>query len=223
VKATYVGNPLADSLLDPRPDAARSALGLDPKSPVLAVLPGSRRQEIVRLWPRLLAAARRLRQDRPSLQLVVPVAPTIDRSLLGLAPDVVFVEGRAPEVLAAADAALVASGTATLQAALARTPMVVVYRVNWLTWWIGRLLVRVRSISLPNLLSGGPLVPELLQSECTAERIAAAAAPLLDGGPERKAQLEGLDKIRDELAPRGSPGAARRAAEEVVALLEAPR
>jgi lipid-A-disaccharide synthase len=247
VKATYVGNPLADSLQvntgGPRPrdavgvpspsgygtvamlskesDIARSALGLDPGKPVLAVLPGSRRQEISRLWPRLIVAARRLRHDRPGLQIVVPVAPTIDRALLGMAPDVIFIEGRAPEILAAADAALVASGTATLQAALAQTPMVVVYRVSWLTWLIARLLVRVKFVSLPNLLAGGPLVPELLQSACTAERIAAAAAPLLDGGAERESQLDGLQRIRRQLAPEGSPGAARRAAEEVLSLLEA--
>jgi lipid-A-disaccharide synthase len=220
VKATYVGNPLADSLRIDKSDIARSALGLDPGKPVLAVLPGSRRQEISRLWPRLLSAARRLRHDRPGLQIVVPVAPTIDRALLGMAPDVIFIEGRAPEILAAADAALVASGTATLQAALAQTPMVVVYRLSWLSWLIACLLVRVKFVSLPNLLAGGPLVPELLQSDCTAERIAAAAAPLLDGGAERESQLDGLQRIRQQLAPEGSPGAARRAAEEVLALLE---
>ena len=218
VKATYVGNPLTDSTR-----ASGQALGLDTAHPVLAVLPGSRRQEIARLWPTLLSAARRLREQRPGLQIVVPVAPTIDRSLLGMAPDVIFIEGRAPEILAAADAALVASGTATLQAALAQTPMVVVYRVSWLTWLIGRLLVRLKFVSLPNLMVGGPLVPELLQSNCTAGRIAAAAAPLLDGGPERTRQVQGLSKIRSDLAPEGAPPAARRAAEEVVALLEARR
>jgi lipid-A-disaccharide synthase len=216
VKATYVGNPLADSR---RGDDR--ALGLDPANPVLAVLPGSRRQEIARLWPTMLSAARLLREKRPGLQIVVPVAPTIERSLLGMAPDVIFIEGRAPEILAAATAALVASGTATLQAALARTPMVVVYRVSWLTWVIGRLLVRLKFVSLPNLLAGGPLVPELLQSDCTPKRIAAAAAPLLDGGPERTMQVQGLGKIRSDLAPEGAPAAARRAAEEVIALLEA--
>jgi lipid-A-disaccharide synthase len=236
VRATYVGNPLADSQISsmqggPRPhpvgiiskgsDIARAALGLDASRPVLALLPGSRRQEVTRLWPRLLTAARHLRQERAGLQLVVPVAPTIDRAMLGLAPDVVFIDGRAPEVLAAADAALVASGTATLQAAIAQTPMVVVYRVSWLTWLIGRLLVRVPYVSMPNLLAGHELVPELLQSDCTPERIVAAAAPLLDGAPERTRQVQGMQRIRERLTPEGAPAAAHRAAEEVLALLEA--
>jgi lipid-A-disaccharide synthase len=219
VRATYVGNPLADELLPRGSDAARAALHLDPAHPVLALLPGSRLQEIHRLWPPILAAARALRAKTPGLQLVVPVAPTVDRALLH-APDVVFIDGRAPEVLAAADAAIVASGTATLEAALARTPMVVVYRTSWLTWLIGRLLVRVRFVSLVNLLAGRALVPELLQSDCTPGRIAAAAAPLLDAGPERAAQLEGLHAIREALAPQGSPHAARRAAAEVLRLLD---
>ena len=219
VPATYVGNPLADQLPPPRAQS-RAALRLDPARPVLALLPGSRLQEIRRLWPRMLAAARDLRARKPDLQLVVPVAPTLDRALLH-AEDVIFVEGRAPEVLAAADAAIVTSGTATLEAGLAGTPLVVVYRTSWLSWLIGRLLVRVRFISLVNLLAGRALVPELLQSECTKERIAAAAAPLLEDSPERAAQMEGLRAIRQSLDPDGSPGAARRAAREVLALLEA--
>jgi len=218
VRATYVGNPLADAQASS--PSIKGGLGLDTSQPVLALLPGSRRQEVTRLWSRLLAAGRRLREDRPGLQLAVPIAPTIDRALFGLAPDVVFVEGRAPELLAAAEAAIVASGTATLQAALAQTPMVVVYRVNWLTWLIGRMLVRVPFVSLPNLLAGRELVPELLQSECTPEKIAAAAAPLLDGAPERTRQLQGMANIREQLTPQGAAPAARHAAEQVLALLE---
>ena len=226
VAATYVGNPLADDLmvLPPsgaleRGQSARAALHLDPARPVLALLPGSRLQEIHRLWPPMLAAGRALRATRPDLQLVVPVAPTIDRALLHAA-DVVFLDGRAPELLAAADLAIVASGTATLEAALAQTPLVVVYRTSWLTWLVGRLLVRVRFVSLVNLLVGRALVPELLQTECTPERIAAAAAPLLAHGPERAAQLEGLRELRALIAPKGAPHAARQAAKEVLQLLD---
>jgi lipid-A-disaccharide synthase len=97
---------------------------------------------------------------------------------------------------------------------------VVVYKTSWLTWLIGRLLVRVRFVSLVNLLAGRALVPELLQSDCTAARIAAETDPLLSPGPQREAQLAGLRAIRDTLAPAGSPNAARRAAAEVAALLE---
>ena len=204
---------------DARADRRR-ALGLDPARPVLALLPGSRRQEIRRLWQPLLGAARLLLAQRPGLQLVVPVAPTIDRASLDPAGvPVTFIEGRAPEVLAAADAAIVASGTATLEGALAQVPLVVVYRMSWLTWLIGRLLVRVPYVSLVNLLAGRRLVPELLQSACTSDGIAAEASRLLDTGAARTSQLTGLRQIRDELAPAGAPNAARRAAAEVLAVL----
>ena len=229
VKAVYVGNPLADGLrpLLPatptrtstsRPDLRR-ALGLDPGSPVLALLPGSRRQEIRRIWPALLAAARLLRERMPDLQLVVPVAPTVQRDWLRTDLPITFVEGRAPEVLGAADAAVVASGTATLEAALAQVPTVVVYRLSWLSWIVGRLLVRLPFVSLVNLLAGRRLVPELLQRDCTGARIAESAAALLGPGEARESQLEGMRRIRASLAPAGAPGAARRAAEEVSALL----
>ena len=98
--------------------------------------------------------------------------------------------------------------------------MVVVYRTSWLTWWIGRMLVRVKFISLVNLICGRAAVPELLQEECTPERIASAVEPLLFRTPERAAQLEALSSVRAELTPQGSIGAARRAAEEVLDLLE---
>jgi lipid-A-disaccharide synthase len=221
VRAAYVGNPLADAL-PARTDRAalRRSLGLDPERPVLALLPGSRRQEIARLWEPLRGAARLLVAQRPGLQIVVPVAPTIDRAELPAAGvPISFVAGRAPEVLAACDAAVVASGTATLEAALALAPTVVVYRLSWLSWWLGKLLVRVRHIALVNLLAGRDVVPELLQSACTSDAIAARVAPLLDAGPARDEQLAALRTIRAELSPAGAPGAARRAAEEVLSVL----
>ena len=238
VRATYVGNPLADRLLPPaqppgapavEPPPGRAALqrtlGLDPSRPVLALLPGSRRQEIRRLWRPLLEAGRLLLADTPGLQLLVPVAPTVDRAALeaeaaiaGVTP--VFVAGRTPEVLSAAAAAAVASGTATLEAALAGVPLVVVYRTSWLTWLIGRLLVRVRFVSLVNLLAGRALVPELLQRACTPAAIAAALRPLLEGGPAREDQVRGLAEARALVAPPGAGNAAARAAAEVLAVLE---
>ena len=161
------------------------------------------------MWPSMLEAARRLKARRRSLQLIVPVAPTIDRSLLGTSRDVELVDGDAPQVLARADAAIVASGTATLESALQLTPMVVVYRTSWLTWWIGRMLVRVKFISLVNLICGRAAVPELLQAECTPDRMTSALEPLLSRTPERAAQLEALNEVRAALAPQGSVRAAR--------------
>jgi lipid-A-disaccharide synthase len=238
VRAVYVGNPLADELRGLLPTAPtqtradgratlRRKLGLDPTRPVLALLPGSRRQEIRRLWGPMLGAARLLLAQRPALQFLVPVAPTLSRALLQEQADrasvpITWVDGRAPEALACADAAAVASGTAALEAALAQVPSVVVYRMAWLSWLVARLLVRVRFAALPNLLAGRALVPELLQRDCNSERIAAELAGLLDGGPDREAQLAGLRALRDELVPAGSASAARRAAEELLAVLEAP-
>ena len=229
VSAVYVGNPLADSLRPLLPASGspsradlRRELGLDPAHPVLALLPGSRRQEVRRIWPALLAAARLLRERLPDLQLLVPVAPTVERAWLDADIPMTFVEGRAPEVLASADAAVVASGTATLEAALTQVPTVVVYRLSWLSWIVGRLLVRVPFVSLVNLLAGRRLVPELLQSDCSGARIAHSAWPLLTSSTARDAQVEGMRGIRAALAPAGAPGAARRAAEEVAALLGAP-
>jgi lipid-A-disaccharide synthase len=220
IDAVYVGNPLADPTTTwPDRAAPRRSLGLDPDRPVLALLPGSRRQEVRRLWDRLLGAARLLRARMPDLQIVVPVAPTVQREWLSSDVPVTFVEGRAPEVLAACDAAVVASGTATLEAALAQAPLVVVYRVSWFTWLMGRLLVRVPFVALVNLLAGRAVVPELLQRRCRSDSIAEQVAPLLEPGRARDAQLEGMRRIRAELAPAGSAGAARRAAQEVAGLL----
>jgi lipid-A-disaccharide synthase len=226
VQATYVGNPVADAVRSPVETVGRAelrrTLGLDPGRPVLALLPGSRRGEIRRIFPRMVEAAALLRERIEGLQLVVPVAPTLSRDeLRAAAPgDVVFVSGRAFDVLRACDAAIVTSGTATLEAALAGAPAVVVYRTSWINWIIGRLLVRVKHLALPNLLAGRAVMPELLQSRCTPRRIAESVAPLLEAGnAERALQIEGLRAVRDELVPSGSPGAARRAAEEIAKVL----
>ncbi|MFL5371550.1 MAG: lipid-A-disaccharide synthase [Myxococcales bacterium] len=222
VQATYVGNPVADAV---RVEGAsrselRRALGLDPDRPVLALLPGSRRQEIRRMFPAMIEAAKVLRARVSGLQLVVPVAPTLAREELGGDSDVMFVSGRAFDVLRACDAAIVKSGTATLEAALAGTPAVVVYRTGFLSWIIARLLVRVRYVALPNLLAGRTVMPELLQSQCTPERIVECVLPLLDAtNAARARQIEDLRGVRDELVPLGSPPAARRAAEEIAKVL----
>ena len=151
------------------------------------------------------------------------MAPTVRREWLRTDLPVVFIEGRAPEVLAAADVAVVASGTATLEAALAQVPTVVVYRLSWLSWLVGRLLVRAPFISLVNLIARRRVVPELLQRECTGDRIARSAETLLTSRAERESQLEGMRAVRQALAPAGAQGAARRAAQTVAELLGEPR
>lgn len=215
VNATFVGSPVLDQVpaLAP-PEHFRRALGLDPTRPVLAVLPGSRRSELARLLPVMMKVAREQLRLHPGLQVVVPVAPGLDADPIRAAfadVPVTLVAGRAPEVVGASTVALVASGTATLEAGLMRRPLVVIYRVSWLTYLVGRAMVRLPFFSLVNLLAKRAVVPELLQREVTVERVVKELEALWQG-PAREACLAGLDEVRAAL---GSPGASKRAAEIV--------
>ena len=222
VAARYVGSPVLDQLPpSASPGEFRSRLGLEPSRPTLALLPGSRMTEIRRILPAMAGAARLLAAERPGLQVVVPVAPGIPREEVerhfagsGVAP--ALVEGHAPEAVGASDVAVVASGTATLEAGLMGRPFVVVYRVSSLTYAVGRLLVRVRHVALPNLLAGRQVVPELLQGDMTPRRIAQELRRLWEPGPERDRMVRDLAEVRGTLGP---PGAAARAAEAVLELL----
>ncbi|NVJ05850.1 lipid-A-disaccharide synthase [Myxococcus sp. AM001] len=226
VSARYVGSPVVEQV--PAPDTAtafRERLGLVKDAPTLALLPGSRMGEIRRLLPDMVAAAKRLSAERPGLQVVVPVAPTIDRTEItsrfegsGVTP--ILVEGRAPEVVGASDAAVVASGTAVLEAGLMQRPLVVVYRVSLITYWVGRLMLKVAFVSLINLLAGRRVVPELLQGEMTPERIAEEVRRVWIPGAPREEMLQGLAEMRGRL---GETGAATRAAETVLELLPPSR
>ncbi|TSC22791.1 lipid-A-disaccharide synthase [Corallococcus sp. Z5C101001] len=222
VPARYVGSPVLEQM----PPAAsprefRQRLGLSPDAPTLALLPGSRMSEIRRILPTLVGAAKQLSSERPGLQVVVPVAPTIAREEItsrfegsGVTP--VLVEGRAPEVVGASDAAVVASGTAVLEAGLMERPLVVVYRVSLVTYLVGRLMLKVAFVSLINLLAGRRVVPELIQGDMTPANIAAEVRRVwLPGGP-RDAMVQGLAEVRGRL---GEAGAAHRAAETVLELL----
>lgn len=218
VPAVYVGNPVLEQVPEPGPpEAFRRALGLDPAREVLALLPGSRPGELRRILPGLVEVGRRERAARPGLQLAVPVAPGIDRAAVAAAfgdQEVHLCDGRAPEVVGASNVAVVASGTATLEAGLMQRPLVVVYRLSLPNWWLGRALVQVRHVSLVNLLAGEAVVPELLQHLFTPEA-ACAEIDALWSGPAREAQLAGLEKVRAKL---GAKGASARAADEVLGL-----
>ncbi|HUL58569.1 MAG TPA: lipid-A-disaccharide synthase, partial [Anaeromyxobacteraceae bacterium] len=191
----------------------------------IALVPGSRPSELKRIFPPMLDAAERLRASHPDAQFVVPVAPTLAREAVQpyLAShrtlEVRLVDGRTEEVVGASDVALVKSGTSTLEAALMVRPMVVVYRLAWLSYLVGRLLVRIAHFSLVNILAGRRLVPELLQREASAARMAAEVERLLDDPAVRAAQLDGLRAVRASL---GEPGAPLRVAEEVAAALGPP-
>jgi lipid-A-disaccharide synthase len=218
VSARFVGHPLAERPAPGPAERYREQLGLPIARTTVALVPGSRPSELRRIFPAMLAAAERIRASRPDSQFVVPVAPTLARSQLEpyLAAhrtvDVKLVDGRAEEVVGASDAALVKSGTSTLETALMLRPMVVVYKLSWLSYLVGRLLVRIAHFALVNILAGRGLVPELLQTEASPERMAAEVERLLGDRAAREAQLQGLREVRDSL---GGPGAARRVAEEV--------
>ncbi|HEX4823328.1 MAG TPA: lipid-A-disaccharide synthase [Candidatus Polarisedimenticolaceae bacterium] len=223
VPATFVGHPAAAS----RDRASRAdllpRLGLDPSRPVVALLPGSRRGEVARLFPILLAAARRIATGHPDAQFVVPRASTLpDGFLEGIAgtegPRVTIAAGAYPGILEVADAGAVASGTATLDAALAGLPFVAFYRMQPLTYAIARSLVRVDHIALPNLVAGRRLVTELVQGDCTPDAIAREVARLLDDPAASSALRRGLAGLEEALH---GDGAFARAAEAVLAEAEA--
>jgi lipid-A-disaccharide synthase len=222
VNARYVGSPVVEQVPAPEsPSTFRQRLGLRPEAPTLALLPGSRMSEVRRLLPDMVSAAQTLAHERPGLQIVVPVAPTIPREEItsrfagsGLSPT--LVEGRAPEVVGASDAAIVASGTAVLEAGLMQRPLVVVYRVSLITYWVGRMMLKVAHVALVNLLAGRRLVPELLQGDMKPERIAAEVRRVWVPGAPREEMIQGLEEVRGRL---GGPGAAVRAAEAVLELL----
>jgi lipid-A-disaccharide synthase len=219
VPVEYVGHPLLDLLQDP-PDrsAARRRLGLDGRGPVIGLLPGSREHEVARLLPVMHGAASRIAAAEPAVRFVLGLAPSLDatriRHQLASPPAVELVPGGAHLVMCASDLLLVASGTATLEAALLDTPMVVCYRLSALSEWVGRLVVRVPWISLPNLILGRAVVPEIWRgTDVTSERLAAEALRLLKVPGTQELQREAFAELRRLLGP---PGVAVRAARWVL-------
>ncbi|WP_038053094.1 lipid-A-disaccharide synthase [Thermomonas fusca] len=181
VDATFIGHPLADAIpLQPDRDVARAALGESNDAPILALLPGSRLGEIRRMLPDFAETARRLAADVPGLRVLVPAANAQCRSaidaILGDAPAFRVIDGRAQRIMIASDAVLLASGTAALEAMLCKRPMVVGHRIAPLTYRIVRLFGMLKSahVSLPNVLAGEALIPELLQDACTPDNLHAA-------------------------------------------------
>ncbi len=211
VPVRFVGHPLADTIpLQTEREPARQALGLPAQGMVVALLPGSRGGEVARLGELFLAAAERLRAMRPGVHFVLPCASPerrtqLEAMLAGRDLPLTLVDGRSHEALAACDAVLIASGTATLEALLFKRPMVVAYSVAPLTFRILKRLVRSPYVALPNLLAQRLLVPELLQEAATPEALAQALSPLLDNGD---VQTEDFDRIHRTLRCEASSQAA---------------
>jgi lipid-A-disaccharide synthase len=218
VPVTFVGHPAVESASARGPGSLRSA-GLEPGVEAVALLPGSRVGEVGRMLEPMLAAASILRRRRRHLHLVVPRATTVPEGWIEAAVARAGVEGvhvvaqASPELLAACTAGVVASGTATLEAALAGLASVVVYRLHPLTYVLARLLVRVDHVALPNLVLGRRVLPELIQSECTPERIAASVEAWLDHPEEAEAVRQALRDLPERL---GGGGAFERAAQAVL-------
>ncbi len=220
---SFVGHPLVD-VVNPSQDRETSlrATGLDRGKLTVALMPGSREKEVGSLIGPMLEAAGVLARERDAQFLLIR-ASTIDRSALEQAVsaspvDVRIVEGDAYNMLAAADLVWVASGTATLEAGLLKKPMVITYRLSPLSYWLGRLLVRVDHIGMVNIIAGERVVPELIQDEVTAERILAETRRMLQ--PEtQNAVVRKLEMVRQRLGPPGAPG---RVADMAMALLAHP-
>ena len=230
IRAEFVGHPLVDRLAGvgtpADPAEARLALGLDPNQPVVALLPGSRRNEVRHILPVYLETARILHARDPRLAFALPVAPGIARAPLEARVRaarlprelrIALVDGRSLTVLRACDVAVVKPGTGSLEATLLDRPHVVAGRGHPLSAAIVRRLVRVSHMAMPNLIAGAPVVPELLQAEAQPAHIARAVAALR-AGPAREAQLRAFAAVRARLGPAG---AAERVAKIAAEMLDA--
>ncbi len=210
VPVRFVGHTLADAIpLQADRGAARAELGL-PDGPLVALMPGSRGGEVGRLGALFFDAAERLQVQKPGVRFVLPCASPqrraqIETLLEGRNLPLTLLDGQSHLALAACDAVLIASGTATLEALLYKRPMVVAYRLAPLTFWILKRMVKSPYISLPNLLAQRLLVPELLQDDATPEALAQTLLPLIDGGEE---QTRGFDDIHRTLRRDASNQAA---------------
>jgi lipid-A-disaccharide synthase len=215
IPVEFVGHPLMDVLVsweEEQRGKGRETFGGDP---LIALLPGSRGKEISSLLPEMVRAAGFLLREKPQARFILPLASTIHREdvekyLPQEFPALTIVEGKTYEAVQAAEVAIVASGTATLETAILGRPMVIVYRVSPLSYWIGRALVHVNCIGLANIVAGRKIVPELLQGEACGENISAAALKILSEAEYRETMIAGLKEVREKM---GAPGAAARVAQ----------
>lgn len=225
VPVEFVGHPLVDlARAQETKDSFLRELNLNPSQPIVALLPGSRVNEVERLLPVMSEAAHQIADRLPNVQFAIARAPSLDDRLFSkvswhtVRP--VEVLARTDDVLAVSDVAITASGTATVQAALHRRPMVVVYRLSPLTYLLGRRFVHVDTFAMVNLIAGRRIVPELIQDECTPENVAAEVLSFLTDPRKAEQTRAELDEVCAKL---GRPGASGRAAEAVLAVAQVGR
>ncbi len=222
VPAVYIGNPLLDAAAPSKTkERFCRGQGLSASQALVGLLPGSRKQEIERILPVMLGACHLLEQKQPSIQFVLNLAPGSSRETVAAMADafgldVRITEGEGYDLMAHSDLVLVASGTATLECGIIGTPMIVIYRTSWVSYLLGRMLVKVPYIGLVNLVAGRKVAPEFIQHEARPGAVFLMAQMLLAEGRPRQVVKEELAKIRGLL---GEPGAARRAAGEILDLL----
>jgi len=223
VDVDFVGHPLLDAVTRTRSrEEALAAFGLRDARPIVAILPGSREKEVTTLLPEMAGAAEILARDFEGAQFVLPLADTVDPAIVdgilrGRPVPVTVLPGQMYDAVGLADAAMVASGTATLEPALLGPPMVIAYRSSPLTAAVGRRVIRVKHIGLVNLIAGRALAPELIQEDATATRLAAEVKAILADRRRSDAMRRELAGIRQKL---GEPGAARRAAAIALGLVK---
>ena len=224
IAATYVGHPLADAIpLEPPRAAARQALGLAAGDRVVALLPGSRRSEIQYIAPLFLQAAARLHRQRPALRFMLPLAPGLRAMVEPLLAQhaggtpITLLDGRSHEALAACDVTLIASGTATLEAALFKRPMVIAYRMNALSWQMMRRMQYQAWVGLPNILCEDFVVPERLQGDADPDTLASDVLAWLDA----PAKAEALARRFTDLHHLLRRDTARTATDAIAQILQA--
>ena len=208
----YVGHPFAEQEhVDETSKDFYQRHNLTIEHPVLVLLPGSRQQEVDRHWPIFLKTVERLKQDNPNLQIMVGKAVNVSFTPI---PNTFKIEDNARKAMVAGTAALVSSGTATLECAVEDTPMVVCYKLSGVSWWMANTMASVKYASMVNLIADEIIVPEFLQQDMTASNLVAAVLPLLDHKNNlRKKMLTGFEKVRRTL---GMPGVYDRAAESIL-------
>jgi lipid-A-disaccharide synthase len=219
VPVTFVGHPLLDGMIPIR--SGQTKENLTANGPLIGLLPGSRNEEIRRLLPTMVQVADILSEHMPGIRFAIPVASSVDRALVetiaeGGATRFLILSDRLRNILDEATLLITASGTVTLEAAIAGTPMIIVYKVSHLSYWLAKRLVRVKHIGLANLVAGKTVVPELIQREASAEKIAGQALQLLRDENRLAETRHQLNRVAQSLGP---PGASKRAAQVAMNLL----
>lgn len=220
-KVEFVGHPLLDIVETKLTEEEfYQKYDLDPKRPLVGLLPGSRKQEIKSLLPVLLASAQKIAQDNPQVQFALPLAHTIAREDIEEAIaqeklEVKVIEDHTYELMKVSDIIVVSSGTATLEAACLGTPMVIIYKISFSTWLLGKLLLKIPNIGLPNIVAGREIVPELIQQQANPDKISTKVLELLANPESRMRMREELARVRKKL---GGTGAVKRVAQLVLNL-----